>query len=134
VVLCVGLGSTGDDLVTEILVRILRDLSIDGRHLTIEEIEAFQANPPPEATPNSVSMVYIVSAAPTRDRELCDSVAMDMRRRFPTACIIAVLLPELLTASEPIAVSPDVNQLANSFEEAAQHAIARFPGAVQSSP
>jgi predicted PurR-regulated permease PerM len=133
IVLCVGLGSAGDDLVTEIFVRILRDLSIDGRHVTVEEIEAIQAEPPPEATPDSVSMVYIVSAAPARDRERCDSMAMEMRRRFPTACIIAVLLPQLLTPSEPVAVSPDVNQLANSFEEAAQHAIARFPNAVPSS-
>jgi predicted PurR-regulated permease PerM len=132
IVLCVGLGATGDDLVTEILVRILRDLSIDGRHVTLEDIDAFQAEPPPEATPNSVSMVYIVSAAPARDRERCDSMATEMRHRFPEACIIAVLLPELLTASEPAAVSADVNQLAKSFEEAAQHAIARFPTANRS--
>jgi predicted PurR-regulated permease PerM len=133
IVLCVGLGSTGDDLVTEIFVRILRDLSIDGRHVTIEDIDAFQAEPPPEATPNSVSMVYIVSAAPARDRDGCNSMATQMRHRFPEACIIAVLLPELLTASQPVALSPDVNQVANSFEEAAQHAIARFPSAVLSS-
>jgi hypothetical protein len=132
-VLCVGLGSTGDDLVTEIFVRILRDLSIDGRHATVEDIEAFQAEPPPEATPNSVSMVYIVSAAPARDRDHCDSMAAQMRRWFPEAGIIAVLLPQLLTVSQPVALSPDVNQVANSFEEAAQHAIARFPSAVPSS-
>ena len=132
-VLCVGLGSAGDDLVTEILVRILRDLSIDGRHLTLEDIDAFRANPPPGATPNSVSMVYLVSAAPGADRDRCDSMAMELRRRFPEACIIAVLLPQLLTALEPIAVSPDVNQLVTSFEEAAQHAIARFPSAVPNS-
>lgn len=128
VVLCVGLGSAGDELATEILVRILRDLSIDGRHLTVEDIEAFEAEPPPEATPNGVSMVYIVSAAWSGDQERGDSVAIEMRRRFPDACIIAVLLPELLAASEPMAVTPRVNQVANSFEEAAQHAIARFPG------
>jgi predicted PurR-regulated permease PerM len=133
IVLCVGFGSIGDDLVTEILVRILRDLGIDGRHVTIEDIDAFQADPPPEATPNSVSMVYIVSAAPVSDRDRCDSMATEMRRRFPEACIIAVLLPQLLTAPESVAVSPDVNQLANSFEEAAQHAIARFPRALMSS-
>ena len=133
IVLCMGLGGTGDDLVTEILVRILRDLSIDGRHVTIEDIDAFEAEPPPDATPNSVSMIYIVSGAPARDRERCDSMALEMRRRFPEACIIAVLLPQLLKASEPVVVSSDVNQLANSFEEAAQHAIARFPGAVPSS-
>jgi predicted PurR-regulated permease PerM len=132
IVLCVGLGSTGDDLVTEIFVRILRDLSIDGRHSTVEDIDAFQAEPPPEATPNSVSMVYIVSAAPAKDRDRCDSMAMEMRRRLPEACIIAVLLPELLTVSQPVTVSSNVNQVANSFEEAAQHAIAQFPRAVLS--
>jgi len=132
VVLCVGLGSTVDDLVTEILVRILRDLSIDARHLTIEDIEAFEAEPPPEATPNGVSMVYIVSAVPAGYRERGDSVAMEMRHRFPEACIIAVQLPELLATAEPVTVSPDVNQLASSFEEAAQHAIARFPDGTRS--
>ena len=78
-------------------------------------------------------MVYIVSAAPASDRDRCDSMATEMRRRFPEACIIAVLLPQLLSAPESVAVSPDVNQLANSFEEAAQHAIARFPRALMSS-
>jgi hypothetical protein len=133
IVLCMGLGATGDDLVTEIFVRILRDLSIDARHVTLEDIDAFQAEPPPEATPNSVSMVYIVSAAPARDRpDRCDSMAMEMRHRLPEACIIAVLLPQLLTASEPAELSADVDQSANSFEEAAQHAIARFPSASRS--
>jgi predicted PurR-regulated permease PerM len=132
VVLCVGLGSIVDDLVTEILVRILRDLSIDARHLTIEDIEAFEAEPPPEATPNGVSMVYIVSAVPAGYRERGDAVATEMRRRFPEACLIAVQLPELLATAEPVTVSPDVNQLASSFEEAAQHAIARFPDGARS--
>ena len=133
IVLCMGLGATGDDLVTEIFVRILRDLSIDARHVTLEDIDAFQAEPPPEATPNSVSMIYIVSAAPARDRpDRCDSMAMEMRHRLPEACIIAVLLPQLLTASEPAELSADVDQSANSFEEAAQHAIARFPSASRS--
>ncbi|MGH8160393.1 MAG: AI-2E family transporter [Rhodanobacter sp.] len=127
VALCVGLGSSNDDLATEILARILRDLSIDGRHLSIEEIEAFEAEPPPDATPNGVSMLYIVSTAASKERERGDAVATQMRRRFPDACIVAVLLPELLTAPEPVTASPEVNLVANSFEEAAQHAIARFP-------
>ncbi len=133
VVLCVGLGFAGDELATEILVRILRNLSIDGRHLTIEDIEAFEAEPPPEATSNGVSMVYIVSAAPAEDWHRADSMVMEMRRRFPTACVIAVLLPELLAAVEPVTVNPQADQVAHSFEEAAQQAIARFPGGSPSS-
>jgi hypothetical protein len=57
---------------------------------------------------------------------------MEMRHRFPEACLIAVQLPELLATAEPVTVSPDVNQLASSFEEAAQHAIARFPDGARS--
>ena len=133
VVLCVGLGSSSDDLATEILARVLRDLNIDGRHLSIEDIEAFEAEPPPDATPNGVSMLYIVSAAASKERERVDSVAIQMRHRFPDACIVAVLLPELLAAPEPVTTSPEVNLVANSFEEAAQHAIARFPDDARSS-
>src|ERR1019366_7874063 len=38
--LCVGLGSTADDLATELLVRILRDQKVDARHLSIEDLRA----------------------------------------------------------------------------------------------
>jgi predicted PurR-regulated permease PerM len=127
VVLCTGLGSIGDDLATEILARILRDLNIDARHLSIQDIEAIEADPPPEVTRDGISMVYIVSAAPTKERENSATVASEMRRRFPDACILAVRLPELLTHPEITLPDPGVNQVINSLEEAAQQAIARFP-------
>lgn len=127
VVLCVGLGSLSDDLATEILTRILRDLHIDARHLSIEDFDAFEAEPHPELTPNAVSMLYIVSADPANEAGSI-ALAKDMRGRVPGACIVAVVLPELLTPrEEPVAIRADVDEVVGSLEAAAQQAIARFP-------
>lgn len=127
IVLCVEIGGQMDDLATEILARVLRDLNIDARHLSVEDIDAYAAEPHPEATPDSVSMVYVVSALPSKEWEQGDAVSADMRRRFPDVCLIALLLPELLAVPETREAYAAVNQIANSFEEAAQQAIARFP-------
>ncbi len=127
VVLCVGLGSMADDLATEILTRILRNLHIDARHLSTDDFVAFEAESHPELTPNAVSMLYIVSADPAHT-EQGDALAGDMRRRFPHACIVVVLLPEWLSPREELpAVGADVNEVVESLEAAAQQAIARFP-------
>ena len=127
IALCVEVGLQDDDLVTEILVRVLRDLNIDGRHFSVEDIKAFESEEHPEATPDAVAMVYIVSGAPAREEEQINSVAREMRHRFPEVCIVAVLLPELLEAPQPITVGACVDRVANSFEEAAQFAIATVP-------
>lgn len=121
VVLAIGLGSLEDDLVTEILVRILRALRIDARHLSIEDLEA---PPPPGATPASVSMVCIVSAH--FERERCAKVAAEVRRRLPEASIASLLLSEHMPPPEPITALSKVDFVASSFEAAAQHVIARL--------
>jgi predicted PurR-regulated permease PerM len=125
--LCIEVGMQDDDLVTEILVRVLRDLNIDGRHFTIEDIRAFESEPHPEATPDAVSMVYIVSAVPEKEEEQINAMAKDMRHRFPEASVVAVLLPQLLEAPPSITVAGCVDRVANSFEEAAQMAINTMP-------
>jgi hypothetical protein len=98
IMLCVGLGTSADDLATELLVRILRDQKIDARHLSIEDL---QAPPPPDASPGSVSMVYLVSALPGQERERGESAAELVRRRFPGACLITVFLPGILLQPGP---------------------------------
>ncbi len=97
VMLCVGLGSMPDELATELLVRILRDQKIDARHLSLEDMSS--AEPPPNAAA-LVSMVYLVSAFPSEERERGDAAAQEMRRRFPEACIVAVFLPGMLLQEE----------------------------------
>src|ERR1700723_2196759 len=92
VVVCVGLGSMGDDLATELLVRILRDQKIDARHMSLEDLSAV---PPPGAA-DAVSIVYVVSAYPSEERGRGEGTAEEMRKRFPLACIVGLLLPGML--------------------------------------
>ncbi|MEP6884541.1 MAG: AI-2E family transporter [Gammaproteobacteria bacterium] len=92
VIICAGLGSMADDLATELLVRILRDQKIDARHMSLEDMAA---GAPPEAA-DAVSMVYVVSAFPSEERDRGEATAEEMRRRFPKACIVAVFLPGML--------------------------------------
>jgi predicted PurR-regulated permease PerM len=96
VAVCVGLGSMADDLATELLVRILRDQKIDARHMSIEDLSAV---PPPGAA-DAVSLVYVVSAFPSEERGCGEATAEEMRRRFPHACIVALLLPGMLLQPE----------------------------------
>jgi hypothetical protein len=96
VMVCVGLGSMPDDLATELLVRILRDQKIDARHMSLEDLDAV---PPPNAA-DAVSIVYVVSAFPSEERSRGEATAEQMRRRFPSACIVAVFLPGMLLQPE----------------------------------
>ena len=86
-----------------------------------------ELEPPPEVTRDGISMVYIVSASPTSKRGNSAVVATEIRRRFPDACILVVLLPELLALPEVATADAAVDQVVYSLEEAAQQAIARFP-------
>ena len=127
VVLCVGLGGLGDDLCTEILARILRNLDIDARHFSLEEIDAFEKNPPEGATIDGVSMVYLVSIDTLDSNKASVSSSADMRGRFPDASIVVVLLPQLLTGPDLTLDHSAANHVAHSFEHATQLAIAQFP-------
>jgi predicted PurR-regulated permease PerM len=96
VMLCLGLGSMSDELATELLVRILRKQKIDARHLSLDDLRA----PPPPDTEDAVSMVYVVSAFPSEERERGEAAVQEMRRRLPNACIVAVYLPGMLLQPE----------------------------------
>jgi len=116
VMLCVGLGSIPDDLATELLVRILRDQNVDARHLSLDDL---QRVPPPDASPDSISMVYLVSAFPNQERRRADSAAEHIRRRFPGARLVTVFLPGMLL-QPPSAIDSvrGADKAAASFSEA----------------
>jgi predicted PurR-regulated permease PerM len=118
VIICIGLGSLADDLATELLVRVLRDQKIDARHFSLADL----AQPgPPGGSAHTISMVHLVSAFPSAERAQCRAVADGVRRRFPTACIVAVLLPGTLAQpSLPEASTNGVDKVAASFIEAQQ--------------
>ncbi len=125
VVLGVGLGLPGDDFATEILVRVLRDLHIDARNISIEE---FGKPPPAGSEPGSVAMVYIVGTASENEQEKYAQVAAKLRLRLPNASIAAIRLPEfaLSVEREPLS-SNDIDLVVTSFEQAVQIASARIP-------
>jgi predicted PurR-regulated permease PerM len=116
--LCVGLGSTADDLATELLVRILRDQKVDARHLSLEDLKA---PTPPDASPESVAVIYMVSAFPSEERQQGETVAADIRRRFPAARLVTLYLPGMLLqpASSKDTV-PSADGAATSFGHAVQ--------------
>lgn len=128
IVLCVGLGTVVDDLATELLTRILRDLHVDARHMSVSDFAAFEAEPHPEATPDAVAMLYLVSTQLSAEQQGLVDVAAQMRARMPGVHIAALLLPEPLAQTEGHAsTDADVDEVLNSFESAAVQAINRIP-------
>jgi predicted PurR-regulated permease PerM len=117
IILCIGLGPIADELATELLVRILRDRKIDARHLSIGDLAA---GPPPESSPESVSMAFIVSAFPGEERAQGVTVAEELRRRFAKACLATVYLPGMRSQPELPGTVPKVDRVATSFTEAVQ--------------
>jgi len=117
VVVCVGLGSMADDLATELLVRILRDQKIDARHMSLEDLSAV---PPPGAA-DAVSIVCVVSAYPSEERGRGEGTAEEMRRRFPLACIVGLLLPGMLLQPDvEVESMPGADKSASSLGHAVE--------------
>jgi hypothetical protein len=102
VVVCVSLGSMSDDLAAELLVRILREQKIDARHMSVEDMDAA---PPPNAA-EAVSIVYVVSAFPSEERGRGEEASEKLRKEFPHACIVAVLLPGMLLQEDELGAGP----------------------------
>ena len=118
IMLCMGLGSSGDDLAAELLVRILRDQKVDARHISIDELNLTL---PPEAKPGSISVVYLVSAFPSEERERGEEIATAVRARFAHVCIVTVFLPGMLLQPGPTIDSIDTaDKAATSFGHAVQ--------------
>jgi predicted PurR-regulated permease PerM len=121
VVLCLGLGSLREDLVTELLVRVLRALDIDARHLSENDLTA----PPPEnSSRDSIAMVFIVSdLRGGADHERRGVLAARIRREFPAATLVAMVPQVPVADAEQEALVKGLDQLARNFEAAAQLAL-----------
>lgn len=125
-VLCVGLGSLGDDLATELLVRILRELHVDARHLTLDDLHAPR---PPEVTLATIGAVCVVSVAPGDEREKGMELAREIRAKLPHTFMLALLLASVLQEADASTFSEVVDRLASSFEDAALEVSERVSGA-----
>jgi predicted PurR-regulated permease PerM len=122
VALCIGLGSVRDDLVTELLVRILRTQDVDARHLSLEDLDNA---PPPGSSADAVAMLFIVTANPADEWARLESVLPALRARFTSAVFAG-----LLSDGEFPAADEALDLVVNSFEEAAAEAAARYAKAV----
>jgi hypothetical protein len=114
-VICVGLGSSPDDLATELLARLLRSAKIDARHFSPADIDA---GLPPGADPDGVAIVFLVSALPSRERERADSISQQLHELLPQANLVRVFCPGVAAPSEPGNIADNTDPTVSSFEEA----------------
>ncbi|GGP27595.1 AI-2E family transporter [Silvimonas amylolytica] len=121
VVLAIGLGSAGDELAAEILVRILRTQHIDGRHLSLEDL---QGPIPDEVNPDIVAMVFLISVIPEKEREMFDDLISKFRERLPHAQIMAAVMSSPFDLRDsPPAIVETADQTFYAYEEMAQACI-----------
>ncbi len=118
VALCIGLGSMRDDLVTELLVRILRTQDIDARHLSLEDVDR---GPPPGASSDGIAMVFVVTAAPADEWARISDILPRLRERFADAVFVG-----LLSEAEFAPADEALDVVVRSFEAASAEAAARY--------
>ena len=119
VVLAMSLGSQYDELATEILVRILREQKIDARSVNVADFGLQEA--PPEATPELVSIVCLVSVDPLAERELMEQALLKMKDSLPHCKRYAVLLPSPFeNADLGPCVFPAASKVVHSYDGALQ--------------
>jgi predicted PurR-regulated permease PerM len=129
-VICISLGTHVDDFVAEILTRVLSELGIKARHISVKEFEASGTAMSDAERQESVSMVFIVTALPSRGASTAAQVAATSRLRTPQAQLVLVCVPEpfaLRSDTTAQAAAVDGATVVESLEGAAQLAIARFP-------
>jgi predicted PurR-regulated permease PerM len=117
VVICLGLGSSADDLATELLVRLLRAQKIDARHFSPADTGD---GLPPGADPDGTSIVYLMSAFPGPERERADSISKQIRKLFPQAYLVRVFCPGVAVLPEVGESAGNADQTANSLVQAIQ--------------
>jgi len=115
VVLCMGVDSSPDDLAAELLVRLLRAERLDARHFSAGDVEI---GLPPGADPDGVSIVFLVSAFPTPQRERCEVLSNQVRELFPLAHMVRVFCPGITAASGECSKDASVEPTINSLEQA----------------
>lgn len=115
VVLCAGLAEDRDELLTELLVRALRDAHIDARSVIVQPGMPDHARGKAELV-SLVLFTYPADGALPRWREACNV----LREQLPHATIAAVKPPDGIHAAIPAEreLRPDVELVLLSFSEA----------------
>ncbi|MEN3275478.1 MAG: hypothetical protein V7631_1268 [Massilia sp.] len=112
IVLCAGLGSERDDLLSELLVRALRELDVDARSVVVG---AGQDTPGPDKADliSTVFLTYPVEAGLAQWQRVAD----ELRASLPNALLVTIRLPFGETAANQAAVQEHVDMVLRSFEE-----------------
>lgn len=112
VVLCVGLPSERDDLLTELLVRSLREVGVDARSVTA----TVERDVPDKRRPDLVSTIFLAfPAADALDQWLI--AAREMRTNLPHALLATIRLPFDEDTAHQAIVDAQVDMVLRSFEE-----------------
>jgi predicted PurR-regulated permease PerM len=113
VVLCVGLASERDDLLSELLVRALREADIDARSFSIIG-GGDNAGPGRSDLVSTVFINYPVDAM----REQWLAAVANLRAGLPEAMLVAIRQPLLDSPLNAGVVEKEVDMVLRSFEEA----------------
>lgn len=112
-VVCAGLGTMRDDVLTQLLVQALRDESIQACGLSLGRNAASGE----ACAPESVSTVFL--AYPLEDSQASwQAAAQDLRASFPRAMLLTVKLPAEEAVADEAIVHGHVDLLVRSFSEA----------------
>jgi predicted PurR-regulated permease PerM len=116
IVLCCGLRTARDDLIMELLVRALREVSVDARSVTVGSEDA-----PGEETPglDKADLVSSVFLAYPTDATLdaWRKAAIELRVALPDALFVTIRLPFDDRAAHPGGVEDYVDMILRSYEE-----------------
>ena len=113
VVLCVGLASLRDDLLSELLVRALREADVDARSFSILA-GADNAGPGRADLVSTVFINYPIEAM----REQWLEAVHNLRAGLPEAILVAIRLPLLDPVLNQAVVEREVDMVLRTFEEA----------------
>jgi len=112
VVLCAGLGTERDDILTELLVRTLREADIDARSTVVG---AEQESPGPDAA-DLISTVFITYPVEATLAQWLDA-AKDLHARLPNVLLVTIRLPFGEASVSQAVVQEHVDMVLRSFEE-----------------
>lgn len=112
-VLCAGLGTTRDDVLTRLLVQALRDEGIQAASLSL----ARRLDAPHEGKSDPFSTVFL--AYPLEEGQSAWQAAVkDVRASFPKAMLLTVKLPLEEAVADEAVVQGHVDLVVRSFSEA----------------
>ncbi len=123
ILLCIGLGTRADTIAAELLVRALRERELDARHVLMEDLDARER--PPDATPASIGVVYLVSAFPSVERDKSQNAIDRIRQHFSSGRVVAVFLPGVLIPADLSLHAAVAENGVSSFEAAVQLCLGR---------